>query len=457
MAARLVARDVEIQRGRALDAVAQAVCFPAWHHLSTHLAKVNSVEPGPLPAGWLDAISGAAFLAIQPDDDVPLPTGMVQMFERFGESLAMLLDAPKQGLLNGVSAVLCGGRLWDEVRSRTPLTSKTPLYHFNVFELGNDDFVSGAYGSTSACDQLSSELDLKWELYPSADNKGKRATIAWLESVLAAQPGFLEGGRALAWMERDAGEAKALKTATSFVRAAEALIPKGFKGRIEWGHLGNRVYHRLLWLQMDLLHECGQSIAATKVCRRMLRLNPSDNAGARYVLPFLLLEHGQINGAKHALRALKEHPGLTASVARAFVAFSEGNTPVFRRELATALFTLPAIRVILTNDPNALPDGDDGFRGQQPDMESFSKFAWPSYLLTTGLRRACLSFLAEQAVIDAETCLRIYWAGFWNARRDITRTRGGTIEGWRRLVQECVGEVALRTVYEHSDLRSGLA
>jgi hypothetical protein len=84
----------------------------------------------------------------------------------------------------------------------------------------------------------------------------------------------------------DAKEAEATKTAARFVRAAEVLVPKGFKGRILWGHIGNRFYHRLLWLQLGLSHEHGDSEAAAKVARKLLRLNPGDNLGVRYVLPF---------------------------------------------------------------------------------------------------------------------------------------------------------------------------
>lgn len=74
---------------------------------------------------------------------------------------------------------------------------------------------------------------------------------------LAMQPGFLEARLALASMQRESDEPEALATATAALKQAETLIPKGFKGRILWGHLGNRFCHCLMWLQLELQYERG--------------------------------------------------------------------------------------------------------------------------------------------------------------------------------------------------------
>ena len=45
---------------------------------------------------------------------------------------------------------------------------------------------------------------------------------------------------------------------------------------------------------MALNHEHGRSDAAAKVARKLLRLNPGDNLGVRYLLPFVLLEKAEL-------------------------------------------------------------------------------------------------------------------------------------------------------------------
>lgn len=444
MAAKLLGKAADISHSASLDAVAQALRFPGWHHLSAHLVRASDFKPGPLPSGWLDALSAAVVLTIVPEDDVTLPTAQLDAFEHFGQTLAMLTDSPKQKVLDAVSAALCGGRSWHEVRHRSPLNAVEPLYAFHVHEHDVDGGAGGSFETSPACHQLVEDLDERWQGYDEFSKSQKRRAREWVESVLAAQPGFLEGGLALAWMQRDAKEDEATKTAARFMRAAESLIPKGFKGRILWGHLGNRFYHRLLWLQLSLNHECGAGEAAAKVARKMLRLNPGDNLGVRYVLPFLQLEQGEVAAARRSLKALADEPGLTAAATRAFVAHAEDDHDAFRRELAAALFTLPILRSFLLNDPKALPANESGYRSVQPDMETFAEFAWPSYNIVPGLRKACGAFLSEPVVREAEAELSRYWQGYWEARHKPGAVRTGSAEGWSRLLAGCIDRVASR-------------
>lgn len=442
MAAKLLGKASGLQHSQALDAVAQALRFPAWHHLTAHLGRAAGFKPGSLPSGWLDALSATVVLTLVPEDDVTLPAAQLDAFEAFGEALAMLTDSPKQRVLDGVSAALCGGKSWHEVRNRSPLNAVEPLYRFNVLEQDAEGGVGGCFELSPACEQLVEELDARWQGYDDFTQPQKKRARTWVESVLLAQPGFLEGGLALAWMQRDAKEDEAVKTAARFVRAADALIPKGFKGRILWGHIGNRFYHRLLWLQMGLSHEQGASEAAAKVARKLLRLNPGDNLGVRYIQPFLQLEQGEVAAALRALKAIADEPGLTAAATRAFVGFAKDDLELFRREMVTALFTLPVMRSFLLNDPSALPPGESGYRSVQPDMETFAEFAWPSYTIVPGLRKACLALLAEPAVREAERELATYWEGYWVARHKPGAARTGSAEEWQKLLENCIDRVS---------------
>lgn len=446
LAAKLLARAAGIKHSQALDAVAQALRFPAWHHLSTHLGRAADLETGPLPPGWLDALSTAVVLTVTPADDVTLPMAQLDAFEAFGQTLAMLTDSPKQQVLDGVSASLCGGRSWQEVRQRSPLSATAPLYRFVIHEPDVEGSLGGCFEESPACEQLLEQLEECWQGYDGFTKPQKKRAWAWVEAALARQPGFLEAGLALSSMQHDAGDPQALASAARVVRQAEALVPKGFKGQIRWVHLGNRFYHRLLWLQLQLNHEQGRSDVAVRIARKMLRLNPNDNVGVRYVLPLLLLEQGELAAARRSLRAIADEPGLTAAAMRAFVAFAEANLVDFRRELTTALFTLPALRAFLLDDNRALPPGESGYRMVLPDMETFAEFAWPGYCGVPGLRQACAAFLAEPAVRAAERELASYWAGYWEARQRGDAVYSGSAEGWRQLLSDCIERIAPSTL-----------
>lgn len=440
--ASLLEKAADLQHVEALEAVAHALRFPSSKDLSDHLARARGFAAGRLPAGWLDALGGSVVLLVQAEDEVMLPAAQLDAFEHFGETLAMLTDAPKQRVLDGVCAALCGARTWCEIRGRSPLKAVTPLYTFVVPDDASGDDVGGFFDESPACRQLTDDLDDRWQGYDNFTKPQKRAARRWVESALTAEPGFLEGGLALAWMQHDAGEPAALATARRFVRQAEALIPKGFKGRILWGHLGNRFYHRLLWLLLQVNHEHGLLAEAARLARKQLRLNPGDNLGLRYVLPLLLLERGDVAAARRSLKALADEPALTAAAIRAFVAFAEDDRPRFRRELAAALFSLPVLRTFLLNDPKALAAGESGFRAVQPDMEDFARFAWPTYCTLPGLRRACIAFLSEPEVLKAEADLRAYWDAYWNSGRRPQGARTGSAEGWDKLVRQSLELVA---------------
>ena len=55
------------------------------------------------------------------------------------------------------------------------------------------------------------------------------------------------------------------------------------------GRLNQRIYHRMLWLRMQMHYDADDLKSAVKVARRQLKLNPNDNLGVRFVHPLLLL------------------------------------------------------------------------------------------------------------------------------------------------------------------------
>ena len=393
LAAKYLGKAAAIQHSAALEAVAQAVRFPNWHQLSAHLGRATAAaDDGRLPATWPDALSGALLLLADAQPDIAMPEAQLKAYESIAQTLAMLTDTSAQDVLDGVCAALCGGRTWAEVRARNPLKATSALYSFVLEEpeiLYDEDEEEaegkliqsrGYFDESRACTALIEALDEQWQGYDNFTKAHKRQARIWVEKALAAQPGFLEAGLALASMQHDAGETEAAATLDRFIKQAEALIPGGFKGHIPWVQLGNRFYHRMLWLRMRMHFELDDFKAAVRLARKQLKLNPGDNLGVRFVLPLLLLQQGEYVAAKRSIKGLKGEGGLAAGTIRAFCEFAVGNTDGFRRELAESLISLPWLRVFLMNQRASLPDGDDGFRGVHPDTELFTEFVWPAYV-----------------------------------------------------------------------------
>jgi hypothetical protein len=425
LAAKYLGKSAAIQHSAALEAVAQAVRFPNWHQLSAHLGRATAAaDDGRLPATWPDGLSGALLLLAEVQPEVAMPEAQLQAYERFAQSLAMLTDTGAQDVLDGVCAALCAGKTWAEVRARNPLKATTALYAFVVedaelvFDEDEDDAdprlnpSSGYFDESRACTALIEELDEQWQGYDGFTKVQKRRARVWVEKALAAQPGFLEAGLALASMQHEAREPMAAATLDRFIKQTEALLPAGFKGLIPWVQIGNRFYHRMLWLRMRLHLEADDFKGAVRLARKQLKLNPGDNLGVRFVLPLLLLQQGEYVAAKRATKGLRGESGLAAGTIRAFCEFGVGNMVAFRRELAESLISLPWLRVFLMNQRAPLPDGDDGFRGVHPDTELFTEFVWPAYVEVQGLVVACRSFLSEARVLEEEAGLRKYWKAF---------------------------------------------
>lgn len=445
-AAKLLSRTTRFQHSKALEAVAQATRFASWHGLSAHLAHATGAEAATLSDSWFDALSGALLLLAHAQPDIALPEAQVHAFERFGQTLSMLTDSATQDVLDTVCAGLCAGKTWDEVRSRTPLKSKTALYQFIADDGGShedgddrddDDEGGGYFEPSAACLALIEELDEQWQGYARFSKPQKRKARRWVEDALAAQPGFLEAGLAMATMQHDAGEAEASATLNRFIKQAEALIPTGFKGRIDWAPLGNRHYHRMSWLRFEMDREAKNLKSAVRMARRLLRLNPPDNMGVRYVLPLILLQQGEHAAAKRATHGLAGEEGMTAATVRAFCEYAVGNQALFRRELARALISLPWLRTFLLNQRTPLPDGDEGFRGFHPDTELLYEFAWPVYISLPGLMDACRRILAEPLVQQVEAELRRYWKGFWVQGDDGV----GSMQEWGVLCHDAEEEI----------------
>lgn len=433
-AAKLIGCVTGQQRGHALETLAQALGFASWHDLSQHLARASGFQRDGAPGPWAKRLALAAVLLVKTPPAVRVPSEVVSAYERLASALAMLTDMQPQRFLDDVCARLCSDGQWLAVRERTPLRAAEPLYRFEV----DADGPRGRFVRSPACHDLIEQLDERVVDHLDQVIEDFRPARPWIEAALAAQPGFLEAGLQLAWLQHEEGEAEAGATLDRFIRQAEALVPTGYDGGLAWGFLDNRPYHRMLWLRMKIHHERWELRKATALARKLLALNLNDNVGARYVLPLLLLQAGHAAAAQRETRRFRDELDRQCAAIRAFCAYAQGDMRGFRRELARALFTLPALRLILLNQTGPLPDGENGFRGVQPDLETFVSFGWPACHCVPGLLASCAAFLAEPAVLEAEDELRRAWRGFGRAGLPGV----GTHEGWIALTDRWVNRLA---------------
>lgn len=131
-------------------------------------------------------------------------------------------------------------------------------------------------------------------------------------NLLAEEAGSVEEARDLYAKAVDAGEL--------------AIGPKGFKeyaGHF-WGFLETRPYMRARAGLAGTLSELGDEDAAIRHYRDMLKLNPNDNQGIRYILAACLLRRGEEAGLKELLAAYEDEGSAYWLYTRALLAFREG-------------------------------------------------------------------------------------------------------------------------------------
>lgn len=422
--AKMLATACNIPRSKALECFAGALQFHNWHSLSVHLNSAADLTNGDAPDHWVEPLKYTLVLLIASDTEVAMQDNQITAFEDFATRLSQEADCPVELVLNTVCAGFCGETSWSAVRNRKTLNASAPLYKFEIDHL---DPGTGRFTESRACAQLVSDLDERYQGDRTPEEL--QAAETWMKSALVSQPDFLECGLCLAQIYYDQGNLQAAyDTCQTFIKKAEGLIPKGYRGKIEWAWLTNRFYHRLLWLQMSIFHEADMMRKCLASARKQLRLNPRDNLGVRHIYPLMLLEVGEYEKAAKAARLRGESRGDIALM-QAFCRFALGDRPGFVKKLAEALFSLPILRLFLMDDDSELPEGDDGYRGVIPDLETFVRYAEPAYVSVPGLHAACVAFLEDQFVSNAEKQLRIYWKGFWRRGPDAL----GTPQGWHSL------------------------
>ncbi len=163
-------------------------------------------------------------------------------------------------------------------------------------------------------------------MYEAWDRATSRSRIALAHKALAISPLCADAFNLLA--EEAASPAEARDLYARGLDAGElALGPEGFEeyeGHF-WGFLETRPYMRARHGLALTLLDLGEEAAAVEHFRAMLKLNPGDNQGIRYLLLGCLLRRDDAAAVKELLAAYEDEWSAYWLYTRALVAFRDGH------------------------------------------------------------------------------------------------------------------------------------
>jgi tetratricopeptide (TPR) repeat protein len=210
--------------------------------------------------------------------------------------------------------------------------------------------------------QSDDELDAAQELVDDAwDAPTRRQRIALAKKALAISPLCADAYVILAQ------EARTVEEALGFYRQGmaageRALGEVAFEADVGdfWGLFETRPYMRARHGLALTLWRTGEKDEAVAHYQDMLRLNPDDNQGIRYLLLDALLELGRDKDAEKLMKRYKDDGAAVWAWSGALLAFRrKGDGAVSRKALAAAVRTNPHVPAFLFGEkklPSLLPE-----------------------------------------------------------------------------------------------------
>jgi tetratricopeptide (TPR) repeat protein len=198
-------------------------------------------------------------------------------------------------------------------------------------------------------------------MYSAWEERNAARRIALAHEALSVSPDCADAYVLLAEEEADT-VGRALEYYRRGVEAGERALGEQFDAMAGyfWGVLETRPYMRSRQGLADTLWRMGRKEEACSHYKEMLRLNPNDNQGLRYLLVALLLEMDRDADVENLLKRYKSDASATWYYTRALVGFrASGATDKTDRALRKALKYNPHVLPYLIGQkriPNRLPD-----------------------------------------------------------------------------------------------------
>ena len=109
-----------------------------------------------------------------------------------------------------------------------------------------------------------------------------------LHKILIQDIDFIDAYNGLVFVHEDEGDReKAKESANVAYKKVEKIFSK-WPDEMVWAEMGNRKYLRAICNRAVYFHEDGDIEKAENLYRLLLKINPSDNQGVRYLLSALL-------------------------------------------------------------------------------------------------------------------------------------------------------------------------
>jgi tetratricopeptide (TPR) repeat protein len=198
--------------------------------------------------------------------------------------------------------------------------------------------------------------------YQAMDARGRRR-ILLVRRALEICPDCADAYVVLAEQARDPGEARRLY-GDGVAAGERAMGPGRFKDDEApfWGDVTTRPFMRALQGLAESCEATGHLKEAVLHYRRLLRLNPNDNQGARYPLSALLLRTGDDETLDVLLKQFERDRGSFLPFAGALQAFRRaGDTAVSRKLLRKAVKRNPHVSGLLLEGEDLLLDRPDSY------------------------------------------------------------------------------------------------
>ena len=187
-----------------------------------------------------------------------------------------------------------------------------------------EGFMAGLFGGRRASDPTDAAQDIMYEAW-EATSRSKRIALA--RKALKISPLCADAYVLLAEEEARSVEEVLDYYQKGVAAGEEALGPEGFEeyaGHF-WGFLETRPYMRARAGLAAVLWRLGQNQEAIDHYQAMLKLNPNDNQGIRYVLAGHLLARDDITALRKLLKQYDDDCAAAWLYTRALLAFREND------------------------------------------------------------------------------------------------------------------------------------
>lgn len=225
--------------------------------------------------------------------------------------------------------------------------------------------LAGLFGGGRGRGKRSAKAEALYEaqqaVYSAWESGDPARRIALAKRALEISPDCADAYVLLAEHTGDLGEATRLNGLGVEV-GMNALGPKAFEDDVGhfWGLLETRPYMRARLALAQCLWQAGDRDEAIGHYRDMLRLNPGDNQGIRYILASCLLDAGRDDEVVGLIEPYPDDASAAWAWSRALLAFRKhGNGEAAKAALAEAKTTNPHVPAYLSGKkkmPKRLPD-----------------------------------------------------------------------------------------------------